>query len=54
VVDVLTAEQLEVFGEAARLVAAQADPVMAAALGRRCETATCAEEPDDSPCLEAG
>jgi DNA-binding FadR family transcriptional regulator len=35
VIDVLTAEQLAVLGEAARLVAAQADPVMAAALTRR-------------------
>ena len=66
VIDALTADQLRVLGEAARLVAAQADPVMAAALARGCDGSECSEDlaasgnPDDpecadgSACLEAG
>ena len=63
VIDVLTADQLEVLGEAARLVAAQADPVMAAALARRCDGSDCSVDSaewgdpgdsDESACLEAG
>jgi DNA-binding MarR family transcriptional regulator len=63
VIDVLTAEQLAVLGEAARLVAAQADPVMAAALTSGCDgsdrSAGSAESDlsgglDESACLEAG
>jgi DNA-binding MarR family transcriptional regulator len=63
VIDVLTPEQLEVLGEAARLVAGRADPVMAAALARGCESSACTEDhhdpgdpadTTDSVCLEAG
>jgi DNA-binding MarR family transcriptional regulator len=63
VIDVLTAEQLAVLGEAARLVAAQADPVMAAALASGCDGSDCSADPtesddpgnlDESACLEAG
>ena len=62
-IDVLTADQLEVLGEAARLVAAQADPVMAAALARGCDGSDCSAataesadpgDADESACLEAG
>jgi DNA-binding MarR family transcriptional regulator len=51
VIDVLSPAQLAVFGEAARLVTAQSDPAMSAALARRCD------QPDglvESDCLEAG
>ncbi len=57
VIDVLTPEQLRVLGEAARLVTAQADPVMAAALAQRCPGRPTSDGPDDShesDCLEAG
>ena len=62
VIDVLTAEQLEVLGEAARVVTAQADPVMAAALAGGCDGSDCSQESaewadprsDESACLEAG
>jgi len=63
VIDVLTDEQLEVLGEAARLVAAQADPVMAAALGSGCDGSACPADSAESgdsedsgavACLEAG
>jgi len=63
VIDVLTPEQLEVLGEAARLVAGRADPVMAAALARGCENSASTEDrhdpgdpadTTDSVCLEAG
>jgi DNA-binding MarR family transcriptional regulator len=63
VIDVLTAEQLAVLGETARLVAAQADPVMAAALASGCDGSDCSagsaesDHPgalDESACLEAG
>jgi DNA-binding MarR family transcriptional regulator len=50
--DVLSAEQLRVLGEAARMVTAQADPAMAAALARRRagQTPTAGEHPDGSGC----
>jgi len=63
VIDVLTADQLEVLGEAARLVTAQADPVMAAALARGCDGPSCSQDSaewgdrgdsDESACDEAG
>jgi len=62
VIDVLTADQLAVLGEAARLVATRADPVMAAALAQGCSGSDCSAEPaesadagdaDESACLEA-
>lgn len=61
VVDVLSAEQLEILGQAARLVTQQADPGMAAALARRqCRSALGGErvggpaDPDSGPCSQAG
>lgn len=60
VIDILTPEQLEVFGEAARLVAARSDPMMVAALARECDGSECTAESADredsaeSACLEAG
>ena len=63
VIDVLTADQLAVLGEAARLVASRADPVMAAALAQGCSGSDCSADTaesadpgdaDESACLEAG
>lgn len=52
VIDVLTPEQLEVFGEAARLVAAQSDPAMAATLAHRCDGSSDSTWSDDSSCSD--
>ena len=63
VIDILTPEQLEIFGEAARLVATQSDPVMAATLARRCDgsgdsicsdDSTGSADSEESSCREAG
>ena len=62
VIDVLTADQLKILGEASRLVATRADPVMAAALAQGCSGSDCSADSaesrdpvdaDESACLEA-
>lgn len=62
VIDVLTADQLKILGEASRLVATRADPVMAAALAQGCSDSDCSADSaesgdlgdaDESACLEA-
>lgn len=62
VIDVLTADQLKILGEASRLVATRADPVMAAALAQGCSGSDCSADAaesadpgdaDESACLEA-